>query len=90
MLKDSPIIILDEATSALDIETEIKVQNAIKKASKGKTMLIIAHRLSTLNIANRIFVLDKGKIVEKGTFKQLMEKKGMFYKLHTLQKKEMK
>ncbi|MBU4124327.1 MAG: ABC transporter ATP-binding protein/permease, partial [Nanoarchaeota archaeon] len=89
LLKDAKIIILDEATSALDVETELKVQEAIKSVSKGKTILMVAHRLSTLNIADRIFVLDKGKIVEKGTFNQLMNKKGLFYNIHMLQMKEM-
>ncbi len=88
LLKDAQIILLDEATSALDVETEVRVQDSIKKVSEGKTMIIIAHRLSTLNIADRILVLDKGRIVEKGTFEQLMKRKGLFYKLHVLQRKK--
>ena len=73
MLKKSPIILLDEATSSLDADTESKIQNAMEILTKNKTTLVIAHRLSTILNANKIFVVDKGKIVDSGTHKELIE-----------------
>ena len=73
MLKKSPVILLDEATSSLDAETENKIQGAMEILTKNKTTLVIAHRLSTILNANRIFVVDKGKIVDSGTHKELIE-----------------
>ncbi len=81
MLKQAPILVLDEATSALDSESEQLVQEALKHLMKGKTVLAIAHRLSTLLAMDRIIVLDKGKIVEDGTHKELLKKKGIYAKL---------
>ncbi len=81
MLKHAPILVLDEATSALDSESESLVQDALKHLMKGKTVLAIAHRLSTLLAMDRIIVLDKGKIVEDGTHKELLKKKGIYAKL---------
>ncbi len=81
MLKNAPILVLDEATSALDSESEALVQDALKHLMKGKTVLAIAHRLSTLLAMDRIIVLDKGKVVEDGTHKELLEKKGIYAKL---------
>ena len=73
MLKKSPIILLDEATSSLDAETESKIQNAMEILTKNKTTLVIAHRLSTILNANKIFVIDKGKISDSGTHAELIE-----------------
>ena len=79
VLKDSPIILLDEATSSLDAESEEKVQNAIINLTKNKTTLVIAHRLSTIVRADKIFVLNQGKIVDVGTHEELL-KTSMIYK----------
>ena len=79
VLKDSPVILLDEATSSLDAESEEKVQNAIINLTKNKTTLVIAHRLSTIIRADKIFVLNKGKIVDTGTHNELL-KNSMIYK----------
>ena len=79
VLKNSPIILLDEATSSLDSESEEKVQNAIINLTKNKTTLVIAHRLSTIIRADKIFVLNQGKIVDIGTHNELL-KNSMIYK----------
>ncbi len=84
--KDSPMILLDEATSALDSKTEEKIQLALEENLSNKTLMIIAHRLSTLKHVDRIIVMEKGKITETGTFKELVKKKGTFYEMYTLQK----
>ncbi len=85
LLKKSPILILDEATSALDNETENDVISAINELMVNKTVIAIAHRLSTLKAMDRIIVLDKGKIVEEGTPNSLLDKQGKFAKLWQLQ-----
>ncbi len=86
ILHDPKILILDEATSSLDTPTEKKIQIAIGRLVKGRTTFAIAHRLSTLRNADRLVVLDEGKIAEIGTHAELMERKGIFYKLvHTQQ-----
>ena len=79
ILKNAPILILDEATSQLDSITEIQIQKSLLELMKGKTTLVIAHRLSTLLHMDRILVFDQGKIVENGSHKQLIELNG-FYK----------
>ena len=84
-LKDAPILILDEATSALDSETEDLIQQSFIKLSKGRTTIVIAHRLSTLKNMNRIIVLDKGQIAESGSHKSLLRKKGIYAKLWKMQ-----
>ena len=86
ILHDPKILILDEATSSLDTPTEKKIQIAIARLIKGRTTFAIAHRLSTLRNADRLVVLDDGRITEVGTHAELMERKGIFYKLvHTQQ-----
>ena len=85
VLKNSPIIILDEATSSLDLESEEKVQNAITNLTKNKTTLVIAHRLSTIIKAERIFVLNRGEIVDTGTHNELMEKSMIYKNLYSKQ-----
>jgi len=77
---------LDEATSALDAETETKVQTAIGRLTEGRTTIMIAHKLSTVKFADRIYVLDKGKIIESGTHESLIaNKKGAYKRLLDLQ-----
>jgi subfamily B ATP-binding cassette protein MsbA len=83
--KDAPILILDEATSALDSESERQVQEALETLMEGRTTLMIAHRLSTIENANRIVVLDHGKIVENGSHAELMVQNGLYASLHRLQ-----
>ena len=81
VLKNAPIIILDEATAFADPDNEVKVQTAFAKLSEGKTVIMIAHRLSTVRNADCIYVISDGKIVEYGNRAELIEKKGMFYKM---------
>jgi len=85
VLKDPPILILDEATSALDSESERLIQLALNNLMKNRTTFVIAHRLSTIMKADRILVIDKGRIVESGTHKELCRKDGIYKKLHELQ-----
>ena len=85
MLKNSPLLLLDEATSALDAESERMVQAALESAMKDRTTLVIAHRLATVQQANRILVLDHGKLVEQGTHAELVAKGGVYARLAALQ-----
>lgn len=85
VLKNPPILILDEATSSLDSESELLVRDAIDKLMKGRTAFVIAHRLSTVQNANSIIVLEKGKIVEAGSHQELLEAKGLYYRLYQYQ-----
>ena len=84
-LKNAPILVLDEATSALDSETEMAIQKSFDKLSKNRTTIAIAHRLSTLRNMDRIIVMNKGVIVEQGTHKNLLRKRGLYYKLWQMQ-----
>ncbi len=87
ILKNSPILILDEATSALDSITEKEIQVALTNLMENKTVIAVAHRLSTLNNMDRIIVLDKGKIIEDGTKQELLKKEdGLFKKMWDMQK----
>lgn len=88
MLKNAPILLMDEATSALDTQSERQVQTALKKLMKGRTTLVIAHRLSTIMHATKICVVEGGKIVESGTHKNLLKKKGIYAHLHKMQSGE--
>ena len=85
MVSDPRILILDEATSSIDTGTELLVQEGIEALLKGRTSFVIAHRLSTIQKADRIFVIDNGGIVEEGNARELIAKKGAYYRLHMAQ-----
>lgn len=85
ILKDAPILLLDEATSALDTESEARVQAAIEEVRAGRTTIIVAHRLSTIKAADRILVIDQGKVVEEGAHATLLSKGGLYAKLYRQQ-----
>jgi len=85
LLKNAPILILDEATSALDTEAERIIQAALERLMQNRTTLVIAHRLSTVEKADRIVVLDAGRVVESGTHAQLLEAGGHYAALYRMQ-----
>src|SRR5207245_1054966 len=85
LLRDPPILILDEATSALDTESERLVQEAIDRLLEGRTVFVIAHRLSTVQHASVILVLDRGRIVERGRHDELLASGGLYRRLYELQ-----
>ncbi|MGZ6971370.1 MAG: ABC transporter ATP-binding protein, partial [Thermoanaerobaculia bacterium] len=85
LLKDAPILVLDEATSALDAESERAVQEALERLMAGRTVLVIAHRLSTVRRADQLVVLDAGRIVERGRHADLLAAGGLYRRLHDLQ-----
>ena len=84
ILKNPRLLLLDEATSSLDTESERLVQEALERLMQGRTTFVVAHRLSTIQRADRILVLDKGRVVEQGTHAQLLERKGLYHYLYTI------
>ena len=85
MLRNPRMLVFDEATASVDSETEHLIQESIEKLIAGRTTLMVAHRLSTLRKANKIIVVDRGKILEMGTPQELLDKKGKYYKLVQIQ-----
>lgn len=85
LVTNPKILVLDEATANVDTETETLIQQGLDKLRQGRTTLAIAHRLSTIANADKIIVLDKGRIIESGTHESLLAKKGYYYDLYTLQ-----
>lgn len=90
ILKNPQILILDEATAAMDTQTERQIQEALNRLTKGKTTIIIAHRLSTLRDADNLIVIENGKMPESGTAKELLQKKGVYFKLYKMQAEALK
>ncbi len=90
IIQNPKILILDEATAAMDTETERNIQNSLSELKSGRTTIAIAHRLSTLRDADKLAVIDEGECIEFGTFEELMEKKGAYYKLFKLQEEALK
>jgi ABC-type multidrug transport system fused ATPase/permease subunit len=85
ILKDAPILILDEPTASLDAETEAKVMEALGELMKGRTSIVIAHRLSTVRRADAVAVLENGRVVQFGTHEELMKQEGLYRTLTELQ-----
>jgi ATP-binding cassette, subfamily B, bacterial len=85
VLKDAPVLILDEATSSLDSITERAIQDALDREMTGKTVIVVAHRLSTIAHLDRILVFDQGRIVEDGTHAVLLAKRGSYHRLWSMQ-----
>jgi ATP-binding cassette, subfamily B, bacterial MsbA len=88
LLRNRPILLLDEATSALDTGSEAKVQAALDELSKGRTTLVIAHRLSTIRDAQKIVVMDRGRVIEQGTHDVLIAQRGTYAALHQMQSRD--
>ena len=84
LYRDAPIIVLDEATANIDSQTESRIQHALEELMKGRTALIIAHRLSTVKSADRILCFKRGRLVEQGTHEELLRAGGLYAKLHRL------
>ena len=85
LLKNAPVLILDEATSALDTKSERRIQEALRTLMQDRTTLVIAHRLSTVESADQIIVLDQGRIVESGTHRELLDADGVYASLYRMQ-----
>jgi ATP-binding cassette subfamily B protein len=89
VLKNAPILVLDEATSAVDNETEAAIQRSIARIARDRTLLVVAHRLSTIRHADRIYVLDEGRVAESGTHESLLERGGLYTSLWAVQTGEL-
>jgi ATP-binding cassette subfamily B protein len=83
--RNPQLILFDEATSYIDSPTELRIQQALEKLMKNRTSLVVAHRLSTIRNADRILVMNRGRIIETGKHVELMKQKGFYYRLHQLQ-----
>jgi ATP-binding cassette subfamily B protein len=88
LVRDPAILVLDEATANIDTETEALIQDALKRLTRGRTTLVVAHRLSTIQNADKIIVIHKGRVREIGTHQELLAKRGIYYQLYLLQYKE--
>src|SRR5690606_13130185 len=85
LYRNAPILILDEATASIDSDTEARLQRALTKLLEGRTAIVVAHRLSTIRAADRILVLQKGRVVEEGSHAELVAQKGLYAALYELQ-----
>jgi ATP-binding cassette subfamily B protein len=85
LLRDTPLLLLDEATSALDAQSEKVVQKALEKLSGGRTTIVIAHRLSTIRSADKIVVMERGRVMDQGRHEELLERGGIYADLYRLQ-----
>lgn len=85
LLRNPQVLLLDEPTSALDAVTESLLQDDLEQCFRGKTMMVVAHRLATIRNADRIIVIEEGKVIEMGTHAELIEKKGRYYQLYSEQ-----
>lgn len=88
-MKDAPVVLLDESTASIDPENETKIQEAIGKLIKDKTVLIIAHKLRSIVECDKIVVLKEGHLVEEGTHNELLRQSGLYYRLYSLQNESM-
>lgn len=89
ILKEAPVVLLDEATASLDPENEVDVQKAINTLIAGRTVIVIAHRLKTIKNADKIIVLEEGHVAEQGTHQELLDQKGLYHRLWSIQEKTM-
>jgi ATP-binding cassette subfamily B protein len=85
LLRDTPVLLLDEATSALDAQSEQVVQDALDRLSKGRTTIVIAHRLATIRSADKIVVMDRGRVTDAGSHQELLDRGGIYADLYRLQ-----
>jgi ATP-binding cassette subfamily B protein len=85
VLADPKVLVLDEATSSVDTRTELHIQEAMLRLMEGRTAFVIAHRLSTIRRADRILVIEDGRVIERGTHAELLKARGAYYRLHELQ-----
>ena len=90
IIKNPKILIMDDCTSAVDMETEFKIQQALKGIMEGRTTFIVAHRISSVKDADEIILLDEGRIIERGTHQQLLNRKGEYYNIYSQQYKDFK